>query len=195
LALLLAVRNRAGNNHQDETTPSIAATTTNINSWSTRTAIMLLTTHATLCVFWTVLAGTPTDDPFDLPFVTIMSAQQTVINAIITVTTGVAFALQFHAVEATQGASALSRTALFLPAILFLALAVSWPFRFQVPLNLQRDRGGLWWILVEWYPQVGWPCVNSAVIAIGHGALIYALSGTTASGVEPGTEREALLGT
>jgi hypothetical protein len=154
---------------------------------------MLLTTHATLCIFWAVVAGAPSDDPFDLPFVVIMSVQQTVINAIITITTGVAFALQFHMVKATQGASALSRAALLLPTILFLALAVSWPFRFQVPLNLQRDRRGLW-ILAEWYPQVGWPCVNSAVIAIGHGALIYALSGRIGSGVETGTEREALLG-
>jgi hypothetical protein len=89
-----------------------------------------------------VTAETSTGDWVDLYFIWIRDFQQIIINPVITVTIGIAFALQVWIVKAARGPSALSRTTLLLPVVLFLALAVSWPFRFQVPQHLKRGRGG-----------------------------------------------------
>jgi hypothetical protein len=154
---------------------------------SNKTAITLLTLHASLCIFWALFAGTPSKDWLDLHFVGIMGFNQYLINPIITIATGIAFALQAR--ETTHSPSALNRTALLLQAIAFLALAVSWPFRFQVPHRM-RERGFLW-LLQVWYPLVGWACVNNALIAVGQAFLVYAASG---GGGAPNAERQVLLG-
>lgn len=160
---------------------------------SNKTAVTLLTLHASLCVFWAILAGHPRDDWVDLPFVTIMGINEYCINPIITIVTGVAFALQAKTARESRGLSALSRTTLLLQTVVFLALAVSWPFRFKVPQNL-RSQGSLWF-LREWYPLVGWTCINNAVITMGQGIVLYAASRRAESGVAPAGEREALLTT
>lgn len=163
------------------------------SSPSTKTAVTLLTLHASLCVFWAILAGQPTKDWLDLPFVTIMSLNYYCINPIITIATGIAFVLQVSTTRETQGPSALNHITLLLQAVVFLALAVSWPFRFKLPQEL-RSQSDLW-LLDEWYPLVGWTCVNNAIIAIGQGFVLYAAFGRGNSGVEPIGERQALLGT
>jgi len=122
-----------------------------------------------------------------------MGINQYCINPVITIATVVAFALQAGTARETQGPSALNRTTLLLQAVVFLALAVSWPFRFKVPQNLRS--GGNLWLLEEWYPLVGWTCINSAVIAIGQDIVLYAASTTADNGVEPDGERQALLTT
>ncbi|KAJ4375997.1 hypothetical protein N0V83_001277 [Neocucurbitaria cava] len=169
-------------------------TTTNVRTFpSNKTVVTLLTLHASLCVFWAILAGQPRDDWADLPFVTIMGINEYCINPVITIATGVAFALQAGTARETQGPSALNQTTLLLQAVVFLALAVSWPFRIKVPQNL-RSQGNLW-LLQDWYPLVGWTCINNAVIAIGQGIVLYAASRRADSGVEPEGERQALLTT
>jgi hypothetical protein len=122
-----------------------------------------------------------------------MGVNQYGINPIITIATGVAFILQFNTTADTRGASAMNRMTLLLPTLIFLALAVSWPFRFKVP-QIMRDlfRGDVW-LLEEWYPLVGWTCVNNAIIAIGHAVMLYAASGRARGGVIPEGERQALL--
>jgi len=177
----------------DHTFP-ITTTTTTTTSPSIRTTVILTTTHASLCIFWIFMAGSPTDDWLDLPFVMIMTVQQIIFNPIITIATSIAFALQIRMMRTSQDPSALSCAALLLPCGLFLALAVSWPFRFRVPRNLRRERGDFWWPLTEWYPQVGWTCINSGVVAIGYAILLCVFTSTTGSGAELGTEGEALLG-
>lgn len=161
------------------------------NSPSNKTAITLLTLHASLCIFWALLAGTPRDDWLDLPFVTIMGVNQYVINPIISIATAMAFVVQHGTTRDVEGQSALTRTTLLPHLLVFLALAVSWPFRFQVPQNLLVQDN--WWILTEWYPLVGWTCVNNAVIAFGQGILLYAMAGRSDGGVQSNREREALL--
>jgi hypothetical protein len=183
MTFLLVVRARTQIGCQNGST-----TTENDSAFpSNRAAVTLLTLHASLCIFWALFAGTPSRDWLDLHFIAIMGFNQYLINPIITIATGVAFALQAR--ETTRGPSALNRTASLLQAITFLALAVSWFFRFQVPRNM-RDRGFLWLVQV-WYPLVGWACINNAVIAIGHAFVLYAASG---SGGAPDGERQALLG-
>lgn len=156
---------------------------------SNKTAVTLLMLHASLCVLWAILAGKPRDDWLDLPFVTIMGINQYCINPLITVATAAAFVIQESVAGRSQSPSALNRTTLLPQAALFLVLAVSWPFRFKVPQNLRYPG----WVLEEWYPLVGWVCVNNAIIAIGQGILLYADSGRGDREVEQNGERRLLL--
>jgi hypothetical protein len=161
---------------------------------SNKTAITLLALHASLCVFWAILAGQPRDDWLDLCFVTIMGINQYCINPFITIVTGIAFALQADTTRDTQGPSALNRRTLLLQAVVFLALAVLWPFRMKVPQN--RRLWSLLSFLREWYALVGWTCINNAIIAIGQGSvLLYATFKRADSGVESGNETQPLLNT
>lgn len=111
------------------------------------------------------------------------------INPIITITTGVAFALQANASlstmdEETQSTSALNQTTLLIPAVVFTALTVSWPCRFKVDQNLSEGyRGDLWFLLETWYPLVGWTCINNAVFAVGSAVVLYIVSRKTDDGV------------
>ncbi|KAF1947620.1 hypothetical protein EJ02DRAFT_507475 [Clathrospora elynae] len=174
--------------------PTTAATRTNDSTFpSNKTAVTVLTLHASFCVFWAILAGQPRDDWLDLPFVTIMSINEYCINSVITIATVVAFALQAGTAREAQGPSALNRTILLLQAVFFLALAVLWPFRFKVPQNL-RSQGNVW-LLEVWYPLVGWKCINNAVIATGQGIVLYAASRRADSGGGLDGERQALLTT
>jgi hypothetical protein len=88
--------------------------------------------------------------------------------------------------------NALSRKTLVLQMLTFLALAILWPFRFRMPSTLVRP--GWEWLVYEWYPNVGWLCVNNAVIAVGQYGVLYVLAGGYASGNQRITgERQALL--
>ncbi|OAL43329.1 hypothetical protein IQ07DRAFT_593125 [Pyrenochaeta sp. DS3sAY3a] len=186
LALLLVVRTRAQSGLEGyQTSPD------DDNSPSNKTAITLLTLHASFCIFWALLAGTPRDDWLDLPFVTIMGVNQYVVNPIVSIATAMAFVVQHGTTRDVEGPSALNRTTLLPPMLVFHALAVSWPFRFQVPQNLLLHDN--WWILTVWYPLVGWTCVNNAVIAFGQVILLYAMAGRSNGGVGLDGEREALL--
>ncbi|KAH7082472.1 hypothetical protein FB567DRAFT_531325 [Paraphoma chrysanthemicola] len=177
--------------------PSISAAMTTDGddhaSPSKKTAITLLVVHASLCIFWAILAGQPRDDWLDLQFVTIMGINQYCINPIITITTAIAFALQFEMAQASQGRSALNSTTMLPHIVVFSALAISWPFRFKVPLNLRSE--GSMWLMTEWYPLVGWTCVNTAISAIGQAAVLYAVLRGLTGRARLGSEREALLTT
>lgn len=161
-------------------------TTTNGTSPSARTTVTLLALHAALCMFWAILAGTPRKDWLDLSFVVIMSINYACINPLITIATGVAYRLQASATGASQSRTALSRTSLVLQIITFLTLAVLWPVRFRLP---QRRKGTSLWLLFDWYPLVGWSCVNNALIAVGQCIVLHAIDGTARSGV-PSMSRE-----
>jgi hypothetical protein len=167
-----------------------AATTESSTFPSTKTAITLLVTHASLCIFWALLAGQPRDDWLDLPFVTIMGINQYCINPVITITIIFAFVLQAQTASQIQGPSTLDLITLVLQIFIFLALAVSWPLRFRVPQNLYL-RADVWW-LEAWYPLVGWACVNSAIVAVGQSIVLYAVCVAENRTVLVG-ERQALL--
>jgi hypothetical protein len=188
LAIVLVVRTRARIGLQH-------GTTTGDDTWpSNKTAIALLVLHATLCVFWAIVAGRPRDDWLDLPFVTIMGINQYCINPVITIMIAVAFAFQVDTIKETRGPSALNPVTLFLQAVVFLALAISWPFRMKVPQNRTfYDKLSL---LEEWYTLVGWPCINNAIIAIGQGiVLLYVTFRRIDGGDDSSEERQSLLNT
>ena len=173
---------------EETTDPAIEETTERMTEQSTdpvatapsaRTTVMILALHAALCVFWAILAGKPTRDWLDLPFVVIMSINYACINPLFTIATGVAFWLQARANGATQNRSALSRTTLVLQIIVFLTLAALWPFRLRLPQNLKQSSP---WLLFDWYPLVGWACVNNALIAVGQCIVLHAFDGAHRSG-------------
>ncbi|KAL2061187.1 hypothetical protein VTL71DRAFT_7460 [Oculimacula yallundae] len=161
---------------------------------SNKTAFRLLTLHACLCVLWIFLAGSPTDDWLDLPFVVIMGINNYCINPIITITTGVALTLQAITAKQNQGQSVSNQTFLLLQAVVFLALAISWPFRFKVPQNLHHVD---FYFFKEWYPLVRWTCINGAIIGIGQAAVLCFSIANRRAGNEVAQEgeREALLST
>lgn len=157
-------------------------TTTDRTSPSARTAVTLLAVHAALCIFWAIVAGKPRNDWLDLPFVVIMSINYACINPLITVATGVAYWIQASAAGASQNRTALSRMTLVLQIITFSALAVLWPVRFKLPQKLKGSSS--LWLVSDWYPLVGWPCVNNALIAVGQCIVLYGVDGTARSGAQ-----------
>ncbi|KAL2276759.1 hypothetical protein FJTKL_00424 [Diaporthe vaccinii] len=161
--------------------PTTDPTTTDETSPSARVAVLLVVIHAALCVFWAILAGEPSRDWLDLPFVIIMGINYACINPLFTVTTGIAYGLQASAAGAAQDRTALSRTTLVLQIIVFLALAVLWPVRLRLPENL-KDSG--LWLVYDWYPLVGWPCVNNALVAVGQCIVLHAVGGAARGGAQ-----------
>jgi hypothetical protein len=133
-----------------------------------RTAYTFLALHAALCVLWAYFAGTPTRDWLDLPFVTVMGVNACIVNPFVSLATMYAMKVQIDTTRSTKGISVLTQSTMGFQALVFLALAISWPLRFKVPKNLSRGMGWEYWVQ-EWYPLVGWACVNNAIIGIGLG--------------------------
>jgi hypothetical protein len=139
----------------------------------------------------------------NIAFLIIMSANSYIAIPLSTLAILAAFACQIRhssrgSTSRTRSSSftsldALSLRALALQGVVFLALAVLWPFRLRLPTNLSG--GGWWWVGTEWYPQVGWACVNNAVVAVGQFVVLYVVVRAESGGDgRVGGERRALLG-
>ena len=83
----------------------------------------------------------------------------------------VAFFFQARAMPPVGRPNVLSKWTLGLHFFTFLVLAISWPFRMKLPPNMWK-LGSKPTVLLEWYPWVGWACVNNAILAIGQGSLL-----------------------
>jgi hypothetical protein len=166
-------------------------------------ATALLVLHAIFSTALILVAGKPAKYFNNIPFILIMTFHTDVANPIATIFTVVACALQasrsskFVATRRSSGtssANALSGKTVGLQMFIFLALAISWPFRFKMPSELGRPEDGWAWVAYVWYPNVGWTCVNNAIVAIGQYVVLYVLAGGDASGNNSATgERQALL--
>jgi hypothetical protein len=164
-------------------------------------ATALLVLHAIFAVASILIAGKPARYWDNLAFLFMIGFNTAVAMPIATILTVAACALQasrsskFIATSKSSGntsTNALSRKTLVLQMLTFLALAILWPFRFRMPSTLVRP--GWEWLVYEWYPNVGWLCVNNAVIAVGQYGVLYVLAGGYASGNQRITgERQALL--
>jgi hypothetical protein len=149
----------------------------------------LLVLHAIFAVAFILIAGKPAKYWGNIAFLFIIGFNTAVAMPIATILTVVACALQASrssehiATSKFSGniaTDALSRKTLVLQMLTFLALAILWPFRFRMPSKLVRP--GWEWMVYEWYPNVGWTCVNNAVIAVGRYVVLYVLAGGDASG-------------
>lgn len=118
-----------------------------------------------------------------------MAVNMYIANPFITTATMIAFAYQAAATRASCGSNALSRTTLGLQALIFLVLAVLWPFRLVMPDMLRGDQFDELW---EYYCLVGWPGINNAVVAVGQYVVLYMTAGKDDSARMAG-ERQVLL--
>jgi hypothetical protein len=197
LALVIAFHPRPESSQDDE--PSTPPSSGHSRSKSGITAIALILLHAALSVGFAIMAGKPARQLNNIAFLIIMSANNYIAIPVSTIATLGAFAYQINssnsksAGSGTRSSNALSTRSLALQGIVFLALAVLWPLRFTLPRNL---RAGEWWKVTEWYAQVGWACVNNAVVAVGQFLVVYTVSSADSDGAGSlsGGERHALLG-
>ena len=195
LALIMAFQSSLENSPSHE--PAETPTPGHNKSTSGRTAIALIISHAAISATFAIIAGKPRRRWDNLAFLIIMSANSYIAIPLSSLATLAAFAYQIrhgNSESATGGKhspKALSTWVLALQVALFLSLALFWPSRLTLPRNL---RHGDWWLLTEWYPQVGWACVNNAVFAAGSILLLYVELGVGSEGSErPPGERQALL--
>jgi hypothetical protein len=147
-------------------------------------AIALLVLHAIFAVAFILIAGKPAKYWDNTAFLLIMSVNTAIAMPIATIATSKS--------SGNNSTNALSRKTLVLQMLTFLALAILWPFRFRMPSKLVCP--GWEWIVYEWYPNVGWPCVNNAVVAVGQYFVLYVLAGGDASSDHSAVgERQVLL--
>jgi hypothetical protein len=195
LALVIAFHPRPESSQPPE--PTAPPTSAHGRSMSGRTDIALILLHAALSVGFAVVAGKPARQLINMAFLIILSANSYIAIPLSTLATLAAFAYQIRhsnsgsAISGENSPNALSMRVLALQVVLFLTLALFWPFRLTLPRSLRR---GDWWLVTEWYPQVGWACVNNAVFAAGSILMLYVGLGVGSEGTErlPG-ERQALL--
>lgn len=153
-------------------------------------AVLLWILHVLLFSL-SVMAGGRADD---VVFNIIRNINAGIINPFFTLIAAVAFFFQARVMTAVGQPNALSKWTLGLHFLTFLLLATSWPFRLILPPNMWQ-LGAKPAILLEWYPWVGWACVNNAVLAIGQGTmmLLYIRSMTFDGDVRITPERQHLL--
>jgi hypothetical protein len=181
-----------------ENIPSREPAETPESKMSGRTAVLIILLHAAVSATFAIIAGKPQRQLGNLAFLIIMSANNYIAIPLSTLATLAAFACQIrhNNGESTSprgnSPNALSTRVLALQVALFLALALFWPSRLRLPRNL---RGGDWWVVTEWYPQVGWACVNNGIIAAGSIFVLFFRSSAGSDGGERVLgERRVLLG-
>lgn len=109
--------------------------------------------------------------PDDVIFTVISNINSGIVNPVFTLLAGVFFFFQASVTWPSSSIGALSMWTLLLQSITFLLLAISWPFRLILPPNMWK-LGSKPALLMEWYPWVGWACVNNALMAVGQGFML-----------------------
>lgn len=154
-------------------------------------AVLIWISHVLLFILSIPVGGRSEDVIFNI----IRNINAGIINPLFTLMAVVAFFLQARVMPPAGQPNALSKWTLDLHFLTFLLLAISWPFRLILPPNMW-ELGSQPALLLEWYPWVGWACVNNAILAIGQGIILLLLiSREGFSGkVRSTTERQPLLG-
>jgi len=134
---------------------------------SKKMAILLWILHLALFILSVVAGGRPQDVSFNI----IRNINAAIINPVFTLITAVAFFFQASVMPSIGQPNALSKWTLGLHSITFFLLAICWPFRLKLPPNMWK-LGSQPAILLEWYPWVGWACVNNAILAFGQGTML-----------------------
>jgi len=156
----------------DLTTSTVGTTvtTTRRGCFSGRTPLILLLIHAALFFIYPPIGGSG-DDYF---FFIIAGFDYWIVNPLTTNSIAIALIHQATMTWSYRGKTALSPAALVLQLVLYLGLAIAWPYRLALPASLWPREGlTLEWICSEWYPVVGWACVNNAVIALGQAVVLF----------------------
>jgi hypothetical protein len=152
------------------TSDDTAETSTRRSFFSGRTPLILLLLHAILFFLYPPFGGSADDYAFFL----IAAFDYYIVNPITTLSIAIALAHQANTTWKHQGETALSPTELASQAVLYLGLAISWPYRLALPHNLWSwEIISFDWICSEWYPVVGWACVNNAILALGQAVVFF----------------------
>ena len=154
-------------------------------------AVLLWILHIVLFTLSVPIGGRPQDIVFNI----IRNINAAVINPLFTLTAAVSIFIQARAMPAMPDQlMGWSQWTLGLQSLTYLILAISWPFRLILPPNMWQ-LGSKPALLLEWYPWVGWACVNNAILAIGQGMILFLSISRVADGNSSlGDERRALLG-
>lgn len=154
------------------------------------TPLILLLIHAVLFFLYPPFGGSGNDYAFFL----ISGFDYYIVNPLTTISIAIAVAQQARMTWKHRCEPALSPTALASQAVLYLVLAAAWPYRLALPHNLWSwETISLEWIYSEWYPMVGWACVNNAVLALGQAAVLFVWYYRRDSGVCVVEEERPLL--
>ncbi|KAI9826471.1 MAG: hypothetical protein M1819_007364 [Sarea resinae] len=158
---------------------------------SKKVAVLLWILHVLLFILSVAAGGRPQDVIFNI----IRNINADIINPLFTLIAAVAFFFQARVMPPVGQPNGLSKWTLGLHFFTFLLLAISWPFRLILPPNMWK-LGSKPAILLEWYPWVGWACVNNAILAIGQGImlLLYISRAGCDGTIRSTDERRSLLG-
>jgi len=138
--------------------------------FSGRTPLILLLLHAMLFFLYPPFGG----DANEYAFFLIAGFDYYIVNPLTTISIVIALVNQTRMTWEPQGRPALSPTTLALQAVLYLGLAIAWPYRLVLPPELWSwETISFDFIYSEWYPMVGWACVNSAVLALGQAVVFF----------------------
>jgi hypothetical protein len=151
-------------------------------------AVLLWILHIVLLTLSVAIGGRPQDIVFNI----IRNINAAVINPLFTLIAAVTVIIQARAMpDQLMGRS---QWTLGLQSFTYLILAISWPFRLILPPNMWQ-LGSKPALLLEWYPWVGWACVNNAILAIGQGMILFLSISRVADGnLSLADERRQLLG-
>lgn len=154
-------------------------------------AVLLWILHIVLFTLSVPIGGRPQDIVFNI----IRNINAAVINPLFTLIAAVSIFIQARAMPAMPDQlMGWSQWTLGLQSLTYLILAISWPFRLILPPNMWQ-LGSKPALLLEWYPWVGWACVNNAILAIGQGMILFLSISRVADGNSSlADERWALLG-
>lgn len=154
-------------------------------------AVLLWILHIVLFTLSVPIGGRPQDIVFNI----IRNINAAVINPLFTLIAAVSIFIQARAMPAMPDQlMGWSQWTLGLQSLTYLILAISWPFRLILPPNMWQ-LGSKPALLLEWYPWVGWACVNNAILAIGQGMILFLSISRVADGNSSlADERRALLG-
>jgi len=154
------------------------------------TPLILLLIHAMLFFLYPPFGGSGNDYAFFL----ISGFDYYIVNPLTTISIAIAVAQQARMTRKHRGETALSPMAPASQAVLYLALAVAWPYRLALPHNLWSwETISFECIYSEWYPMVGWACVNNAVLALGQAVVLFVWYYRRDSGVCVVEEERPLL--
>lgn len=158
---------------------------------SRKLAVLLWILHVLLIIFSVFSGGRPDDVFFNI----IRNINAAIINPLFTLTVFIAFIFQARVIPPAGQPNVLSKWTLGLQFITFLLLAISWPFRLILPPNMW-ELGSKPSILLEWYPWVGWACINSGILSIGQGIMLlrYISRAGLDGSIRSTDERRTLLG-
>ncbi|RFU26465.1 hypothetical protein B7463_g9859, partial [Scytalidium lignicola] len=155
---------------------------------SKRVAVLLWILHIVLFTLSVAIGGRPQDIVFNI----IRNINAAVINPLFTLIAAVTVFIQARAMP--DQLMGWSQWTLGLQSFTYLILAISWPFRLILPPNMWQ-LGSKPALLLEWYPWVGWACVNNAILAIGQGMILFLSISRVADGnLSLADERRPLLG-